>query len=131
MACLVRDCVALPTLNGLSTGFAMTDGVAVYASGPAEPYAASTWCRGLLYAHDLRHAGRGSVALDGPRTFPPFAILRRRRDLVVAAMRAKSTRRLHSSRTGVYVFPIARANRPSHAPGKTLAPTSTSAFFPL
>lgn len=79
------------TINGVSKTFAMTGWRCGYGAGPAELIRGMNLVQGQSVSHTSSVSQAAAVAaLDGPMDFlPPFlAAYRRRRDLVVAAMRS-------------------------------------------
>src|SRR5436190_11972612 len=78
------------TINGVSKAFAMTGWRCGYAGGPAELIRGMNLVQSTSVSHTSSVTQAAAIrALDGPMDFlPPFvAAYRRRRDLVVAAMR--------------------------------------------
>jgi aspartate aminotransferase len=96
------------TINGISKAFAMTGWRCGYAAGPAELIRGMNLVQGTSVSHTSSVTQAAAIAaLDGPMDFlPPFvAAYRRRRDLVVAAMRAIEGVQCTVPDGAFYVFP--------------------------
>ena len=96
------------TINGVSKAFAMTGWRCGYAAGPAELIRGMNLVQGTSVSHTSSVTQAAAIAaLDGPMDFlPPFvAAYRRRRDLVVAAMRAIEGLTCTQPDGAFYVFP--------------------------
>jgi aspartate aminotransferase len=96
------------TINGISKAFAMTGWRCGYAAGPAELIRGMNLVQGTSVSHTSSVTQAAAItALDGPMDFlPPFvAAYRRRRDLVVAAMRAIEGVTCTQPDGAFYVFP--------------------------
>ena len=113
------------TINGVSKAFAMTGWRCGYAGGPAELIRGINLVQGQSVSHTSSVTQAAAVAaLDGPMDFlPPFvAAYRRRRDLVVAAMRSIEGIRCTMSDGAFYVFPNCEPLLGKRTPsGKTIA----------
>ena len=96
------------TINGVSKTFAMTGWRCGYGAGPAELIRGINLVQGQSVSHTSSVSQAAAVAaLDGPMDFlPPFvAAYRRRRDLVVAAMRSIEGVECTVPDGAFYVFP--------------------------
>ena len=96
------------TINGVSKAFAMTGWRCGYAAGPAELIRGMNLVQGTSVSHTSSVTQAAAIAaLDGPMDFlPPFvAAYRRRRDLVVAAMRGIEGVQCTVPDGAFYVFP--------------------------
>src|SRR5215468_2202036 len=113
------------TINGVSKAFAMTGWRCGYAGGPAELIRGINLVQGTSVSHTSSVTQAAAVmALDGPMDFlPPFvAAYRRRRDLVVAAMRAIEGVTCAVPDGAFYVFPNCAGLLGRRTPkGKTIA----------
>jgi aspartate aminotransferase len=113
------------TINGVSKAFAMTGWRCGYGAGPAELIKAINLVQGQSVSHTSSVTQAAAVAaLDGPMDFlPPFvAAYRRRRDLVVAAMRSIEGIRCMEPDGAFYVFPNCEALLGRRTPkGKVVA----------
>jgi aspartate aminotransferase len=113
------------TINGISKAFAMTGWRCGYAAGPAELIRGMNLVQGTSVSHTSSITQAAAVAaLDGPMDFlPPFvAAYRRRRDLVVAAMRAIPGITCTMPDGAFYVFPNCERLLGRRTPkGKTIA----------
>ena len=113
------------TINGVSKVFAMTGWRCGYGAGPAELIRGVNLVQGQSVSHTSSVSQAASVAaLDGPMEFlPPFvAAYRRRRDLVVAAMKAINGVECTVPDGAFYVFPGCQALLGRRTPkGKVLA----------
>ena len=100
------------TINGVSKAFAMTGWRCGYGAGPAELIRGINLVQGQSVSHTSSVTQAAAVAaLDGPMDFlPPFvAAYRRRRDLVVAAMRGIEGVECMVPDGAFYVFPNVEA----------------------
>jgi aspartate aminotransferase len=100
------------TINGVSKAFAMTGWRCGYGAGPAELIRGINLVQGQSVSHTSSVTQAAAVAaLDGPMDFlPPFvAAYRRRRDLVVAAMRGIEGIECMVPDGAFYVFPNCQA----------------------
>jgi aspartate aminotransferase len=96
------------TINGVSKAFAMTGWRCGYAGGPAELIRGINLVQGQSVSHTSSVTQVAAVAaLDGPMDFlPPFVeAYRRRRDLVVAAMKGIEGVSCTVPDGAFYVFP--------------------------
>ena len=96
------------TINGISKAFAMTGWRCGYAAGPAELIRGMNLVQGTSVSHTSSVTQAAAIAaLDGPMDFlPPFvAAYRRRRDVVVAAMRGIDGVTCTVPDGAFYVFP--------------------------
>jgi aspartate aminotransferase len=96
------------TINGISKAFAMTGWRCGYAAGPAELIRGMNLVQGTSVSHTSSVTQAAAIAaLDGPMDFlaPFVAAYRRRRDLVVAAMRGIEGVRCMVPDGAFYVFP--------------------------
>jgi aspartate aminotransferase len=96
------------TINGVSKAFAMTGWRCGYAGGPAELIRGMNLVQGTSVSHTSSVSQAAAIAaLDGPMDFlPPFvAAYRRRRDLVVGAMREINGVECTVPDGAFYVFP--------------------------
>jgi aspartate aminotransferase len=96
------------TINGVSKAFAMTGWRCGYGAGPAELIRGINLVQGQSVSHTSSVSQAAAVAaLDGPMDFlPPFLeAYRRRRDMVVAAMRAIEGVECSTPEGAFYVFP--------------------------
>ena len=96
------------TINGVSKAFAMTGWRCGYAGGPAELIRGINLVQGQSVSHTSSITQvAATVALDGPMDFlPPFVeAYRRRRDLVVAAMKGIEGVSCTVPDGAFYVFP--------------------------
>ena len=96
------------TINGVSKAFAMTGWRCGYAGGPAELIRGMNLVQGQSVSHTSSVSQVAAVAaLDGPMDFlPPFvAAYRRRRDLVVDALKGIEGVRCSVPDGAFYVFP--------------------------
>ena len=96
------------TINGISKAFAMTGWRCGYAAGPAELIRGMNLVQGTSVSHTSSVTQAAAIAaLDGPMDFlaPFVAAYRRRRDLVVAAMRGIEGVRCTVPDGAFYVFP--------------------------
>ena len=113
------------TINGVSKAFAMTGWRCGYAGGPAELIRGMNLVQGQSVSHTSSVSQVAAVAaLDGPMDFlPPFVeAYRRRRDLVVAAMRGIKGIQCTLPDGAFYVFPNCEPLLGRRTPkGKTLA----------
>jgi aspartate aminotransferase len=113
------------TINGVSKAFAMTGWRCGYAAGPAELIRGMNLVQGTSVSHTSSVTQAAAIAaLDGPMDFlPPFvAAYRRRRDLVVAAMRGIEGVTCTVPDGAFYVFPNCEGLLGRRTPkGKTLA----------
>ena len=113
------------TINGVSKAFAMTGWRCGYGAGPAELIRGTNLVQGQSVSHTSSVTQAAAVAaLDGPMSFlPPFvAAYRRRRDLVVAAMRGIEGIECTVPDGAFYVFPGCRALLGRRTPkGKAIA----------
>jgi aspartate aminotransferase len=113
------------TINGISKAFAMTGWRCGYAAGPAELIRGMNLVQGTSVSHTSSVTQAAAVtALDGPMDFlPPFvAAYRRRRDLVVAAMREIEGVTCTLPDGAFYVFPNCEKLLGRRTPkGKTIA----------
>ena len=113
------------TINGVSKAFAMTGWRCGYGAGPAELIRGINLVQGQSVSHTSSISQAAAVAaLDGPMDFlPPFvAAYRRRRDLVVAAMRGIEGIQCMVPDGAFYVFPNCEALLGKRTPkGKTIA----------
>jgi aspartate aminotransferase len=113
------------TINGVSKAFAMTGWRCGYGAGPAELIKAINLVQGQSVSHTSSVTQAAAVAaLDGPMDFlPPFVkAYRRRRDLVVAAMRGIEGIRCMVPDGAFYVFPNCEALLGRRTPsGKVIA----------
>lgn len=108
------------TINGVSKAFAMTGWRVGYAGGPAELIRGINLVQGQSVSHTSSISQAAAVAaLDGPMDFlPPFvAAYRRRRDLVVAAMRGIEGVECMVPDGAFYVFPNCEALLGRRTPG--------------
>jgi aspartate aminotransferase len=100
------------TINGVSKAFAMTGWRCGYGAGPAELIRGVNLVQGQSVSHTSSVTQAAAVAaLDGPMDFlPPFvAAYRRRRDLVVAAMKGIEGVECAVPDGAFYVFPGCKA----------------------
>jgi len=113
------------TINGVSKAFAMTGWRVGYAGGPAELIRGINLVQGQSVSHTSSISQAAAVtALDGPMDFlPPFIeAYRRRRDLVVKAMREIPGVKVMVPDGAFYVFPNCEALLGRKSPsGKTIA----------
>lgn len=113
------------TINGVSKAFAMTGWRVGYGAGPAELIRGMNLVQGQSVSHTSSISQAAAVAaLDGPMDFlPPFiAAYRRRRDLVVEAMRAIPGIQCMVPDGAFYVFPNCEALLGTRTPsGKAIA----------
>jgi aspartate aminotransferase len=113
------------TINGVSKAFAMTGWRCGYAGGPAELIRGINLVQGQSVSHTSSVSQAAAVtALDGPMDFlPPFVeAYRRRRDLVVAAMKSIEGIRCTVPDGAFYVFPNCEPLLGRKTPkGKTIA----------
>jgi aspartate aminotransferase len=113
------------TINGVSKAFAMTGWRCGYAGGPAELIRGINLVQSTSVSHTSSITQAAAIAaLDGPMDFlPPFiAAYRRRRDVVVAAMRAIDGVTCTTPDGAFYVFANCEALLGRRAPsGKTIA----------
>ena len=113
------------TINGVSKAFAMTGWRCGYGAGPAELIRGINLVQGTSVSHTSSVTQAAAVAaLDGPMDFlPPFvAAYRRRRDLVVAAMRGIEGIECTVPDGAFYVFPGCHALLGRRTPkGKLIA----------
>ena len=96
------------TINGVSKAFAMTGWRCGFAGGPAELIRGMNLVQGQSVSHTSSVTQVAAVAaLDGPMDFlPPFVeAYRRRRDLVVAAVRSIEGIQCTLPDGAFYVFP--------------------------
>lgn len=96
------------TINGISKAFAMTGWRCGYAAGPAELIRGMNLVQGTSVSHTSSVTQAAAIAaLDGPMDFlPPFvAAYRRRRDVVVKAVRAIDGVTCTNPDGAFYVFP--------------------------
>jgi len=112
------------TINGVSKAFAMTGWRCGYAAGPAELIRGMNLVQSTSVSHTSSVTQAAAIAaLDGPMDFlPPFvAAYRRRRDLVVEAMRAIDGVTCTVPDGAFYVFPTCQALLGRRTPqGKTI-----------
>ena len=100
------------TINGVSKAFAMTGWRCGYGAGPVELIRAINLVQGQSVSHTSSVTQAAAVAaLDGPMDFlPPFVeAYRRRRDLVVAAMKGIPGLTCTVPDGAFYVFPGCQA----------------------
>lgn len=100
------------TINGVSKAFAMTGWRCGYAGGPAELIRGMNLVQGTSVSHTSSVTQAAAIAaLDGPMDFlPPFVrAYRRRRDLVVNAMRGIEGVACTVPDGAFYVFPNCEA----------------------
>lgn len=100
------------TINGVSKAFAMTGWRCGYGAGPAELIRGINLVQGQSVSHTSSVSQAAAVAaLDGPMDFlPPFVeAYRRRRDLVVAAMKGIEGVECSTPDGAFYVFPNCEA----------------------
>jgi aspartate aminotransferase len=113
------------TINGVSKAFAMTGWRCGYAGGPAELIRGINLVQGTSVSHTSSVTQAAAItALDGPMDFlPPFVeAYRRRRDVVVAAMRSIDGVTCTNPDGAFYVFPNCEGLLGRRTPkGKTLA----------
>jgi len=113
------------TINGVSKAFAMTGWRVGYAGGPAELIRGINLVQGQSVSHTSSISQAAAVtALDGPMDFlPPFIeAYRRRRDLVVKAMREIPGVKVMVPDGAFYVFPNCEGLLGRKSPsGKTIA----------
>ena len=113
------------TINGVSKAFAMTGWRCGYGAGPAELIRGVNLVQGQSVSHTSSVSQAAAVAaLDGPMDFlPPFvAAYRRRRDVVVAAMRSVEGVECSLPDGAFYVFPGCQALLGRRTPkGKVIA----------
>jgi len=113
------------TINGVSKAFAMTGWRCGYAAGPAELIRGMNLVQSTSVSHTSSVTQAAAIAaLDGPMDFlPPFvAAYRRRRDLVVEAMRAIEGVTCTVPDGAFYVFPTCQGLLGRRTPqGKTIA----------
>ena len=113
------------TINGVSKAFAMTGWRVGYGAGPAELIRGMNLVQGQSVSHTSSISQAAAVAaLDGPMDFlPPFVeAYRRRRDFVVAAMRAIPGVECMVPDGAFYVFPNCEALLGRRTPaGKVIA----------
>ena len=113
------------TINGVSKAFAMTGWRVGYGGGPAELIRGMNLVQGQSVSHTSSISQAAAVAaLDGPMDFlPPFiAAYRRRRDLVVKAMREIPGIECMVPDGAFYVFPNCERLLGKRAPsGKVVA----------
>lgn len=113
------------TINGVSKAFAMTGWRCGYAAGTAELIRGINLVQGTSVSHTSSVTQAAAVAaLDGAMDFlPPFVeAYRRRRDLVVAAMRAIDGVECMVPEGAFYVFPSCQGLIGRRTPqGKTIA----------
>jgi len=113
------------TINGVSKAFAMTGWRVGYAAGPVELIRGINLVQGQSVSHTSSVSQAAAVAaLDGPMDFlPPFvAAYRRRRDLVVAALREIPGIECMVPDGAFYVFPNCEALLGTRTPtGKHVA----------
>jgi aspartate aminotransferase len=105
MPALASRCL---TINGVSKAFAMTGWRCGYGAGPAELIRGINLVQGQSVSHTSSVSQAAAVAaLDGPMDFlPPFVeAYRRRRDLVVAAMKGIEGIDCSVPEGAFYVFP--------------------------
>jgi aspartate aminotransferase len=109
MPALASRCL---TINGVSKAFAMTGWRCGYGAGPAELIRGINLVQGQSVSHTSSVSQSAAVAaLDGPMDFlgPFVEAYRRRRDLVVAAMRAIDGIECSVPDGAFYVFPNCEA----------------------
>jgi aspartate aminotransferase len=113
------------TINGVSKAFAMTGWRCGYAGGPADLIRGINLVQGTSVSHTSSVTQAAAIAaLDGPMDFlPPFVdAYRRRRDLVVNAMRGIEGVACTVPDGAFYVFPNCEALLGRRTPaGKILA----------
>ena len=113
------------TINGVSKAFAMTGWRCGYGAGPAELIRGINLVQGQSVSHTSSVTQVAAIAaLDGPMDFlPPFVeAYRRRRDLVVAAMRGIPGIQCTVPDGAFYVFPNCEALLGRRTPrGKVIA----------
>jgi len=113
------------TINGVSKAFAMTGWRCGYAGGPAELIRGINLVQGTSVSHTSSVTQAAAIeALDGPMDFlPPFvAAYRRRRDIVVAAMKSIDGVTCTVPDGAFYVFPGCKGLIGRRTPkGKTIA----------
>ena len=113
------------TINGVSKAFAMTGWRCGYAGGPAELIRGMNLVQGTSVSHTSSVTQAASIAaLDGPMDFlPPFVeAYRRRRDVVVSAMRSIDGVTCTTPDGAFYVFPNCEGLMGRRTPkGKTIA----------
>ena len=113
------------TINGVSKAFAMTGWRVGYGGGPAELIRGMNLVQGQSVSHTSSISQAAAVAaLDGPMDFlgPFIEAYRKRRDLVVAAMRAIPGVDCMVPDGAFYVFPNCEALLGRKAPsGKVVA----------
>ncbi|MEO7742859.1 MAG: pyridoxal phosphate-dependent aminotransferase [Usitatibacter sp.] len=100
------------TINGVSKAFAMTGWRCGYGAGPAELIRGINLVQGQSVSHTSSVSQAAAVAaLDGPMDFlgPFVEAYRRRRDLVVAAMKAIDGIECSVPDGAFYVFPGCKA----------------------
>jgi len=100
------------TINGVSKAFAMTGWRCGYGAGPESLIRAINLVQGQSVSHTSSVTQAAALAaLDGPMDFlPPFVeAYRRRRDLVVAAMKAVAGLTCTVPDGAFYVFPGCQA----------------------
>jgi aspartate aminotransferase len=105
MPALASRCL---TINGVSKAFAMTGWRCGYGAGPAELIRGINLVQGQSVSHTSSVSQAAAVAaLDGPMDFlPPFVeAYKRRRDLVVAAMKGIEGIECSVPDGAFYVFP--------------------------
>jgi len=113
------------TINGVSKAFAMTGWRVGYAAGPVELIRGMNLVQGQSVSHTSSVSQAAAVAaLDGPMDFlPPFVeAYRRRRDLVIAALREIPGIECMAPDGAFYVFPNCEALLGTRTPaGKPVA----------
>jgi len=113
------------TINGVSKAFAMTGWRCGYGAGPAELIRGVNLVQGQSVSHTSSVSQAASVAaLDGPMDFlmPFVEAYRRRRDLVVAAMKGIEGVECTVPDGAFYVFPGCQALLGRRTPkGKVIA----------
>ena len=119
---LAKRCL---TINGVSKAFAMTGWRCGYAAGPAELIRGMNLVQSTSVSHTSSVTQAAAIAaLDGPMDFlAPFVeAYRRRRDLVVAAMREIDGMKCSVPDGAFYVFPNCEALLGRRTPqGKVVA----------
>ena len=113
------------TINGISKAFAMTGWRCGYAAGPTELIRGMNLVQGTSVSHTSSVTQAAAIAaLDGPMDFlaPFVAAYRRRRDLVVAALREIQGVRCTVPDGAFYAFPSCEGLLGKRAPnGKVIA----------
>lgn len=113
------------TINGVSKAFAMTGWRCGYGAGPAELIRGVNLVQGQSVSHTSSVSQAAALAaLDGPMDFlaPMVAAYRRRRDVVVAAMKGVEEIECTVPDGAFYVFPGCRKLLGRKTPkGKTVA----------